>query len=199
MQRGRSRISLSAIARAPQSNRWGGRAYTDLDDMLERESPDAVWVCVTPDRHASLETTLIARRRAVLRRKAAGQRPRYRRTHRRRTGGLATRRWRGLQIPRPGHPAAGARDAGERPAAARHRRLARRDAGARTGGGTNGAAAARSSSRRRTWSISPGCCWASHGCWRRLRCIARETPIRIGARPRSPPRCWSLATVCPRR
>jgi predicted dehydrogenase len=55
-------VSASLDRASVQAVRWGGRAYTDLGEMLEREFPDAVWVCVTPDRHANVETTLIAHR-----------------------------------------------------------------------------------------------------------------------------------------
>ena len=53
-------VSASAARAEAQAERWGGRAYTDVSEMLECESPDAVWVCVTPDRHGSLEAALIA-------------------------------------------------------------------------------------------------------------------------------------------
>jgi predicted dehydrogenase len=54
-------VSASAERARAQAECWGGRAFTDVDEMLERASPEAVWVCVTPDRHGSLETVLIAR------------------------------------------------------------------------------------------------------------------------------------------
>jgi predicted dehydrogenase len=44
-----------------QAGRWGGRPYTDLAELLERELPEAVWVCVTPDRHGPVEELLIDR------------------------------------------------------------------------------------------------------------------------------------------
>jgi predicted dehydrogenase len=53
-------VSASRERAQAQSNRWGGRAYEDIEQLLEREKPDAVWVCVTPDRHGSIETKLIA-------------------------------------------------------------------------------------------------------------------------------------------
>lgn len=44
-----------------QATRWGGRAYLDLPELLEREQPRAVWLCLTPDRHGPPEETLIER------------------------------------------------------------------------------------------------------------------------------------------
>jgi predicted dehydrogenase len=44
-----------------QAAQWGGKAFTELEHMLDSERPDAVWVCVTPDRHGQLEDALIAR------------------------------------------------------------------------------------------------------------------------------------------
>ncbi|GAC1313903.1 MAG: hypothetical protein NVSMB2_02610 [Chloroflexota bacterium] len=50
------------LARADaQATQWGGKAYTELQHMLDSDHPDAVWVCVTPDRHGPLEAALIAR------------------------------------------------------------------------------------------------------------------------------------------
>jgi len=44
-----------------QARQWGGRGYSQLDYLLDSERPQAVWVCVTPDRHGLLEETLIER------------------------------------------------------------------------------------------------------------------------------------------
>ena len=44
-----------------QAAEWGGAAFSDVVDLLERARPDAVWVCVTPDRHGALEDALIER------------------------------------------------------------------------------------------------------------------------------------------
>ena len=41
-----------------QASRWGGRGYTDLAVMLDRERPEAVWLCVTPERHGPAEAAL---------------------------------------------------------------------------------------------------------------------------------------------
>ncbi len=46
---------------AQAAQRWGGRAYTDYREMLDRESPDAVWICVPPGAHGHIERELIAR------------------------------------------------------------------------------------------------------------------------------------------
>jgi predicted dehydrogenase len=55
-------VSASAERASAQAERWGGRAFTDAGEMVERESPDAVFVCVTPERHGGLETALIVRK-----------------------------------------------------------------------------------------------------------------------------------------
>jgi myo-inositol 2-dehydrogenase / D-chiro-inositol 1-dehydrogenase len=44
-----------------QACRWGGRAHTSVEQMLDRERPDAVWLCVTPDRHGVPEVAMIER------------------------------------------------------------------------------------------------------------------------------------------
>jgi predicted dehydrogenase len=54
-------VSASIERAQAQALRWGGQPYDALEHMLERERPDAVWVCVTPDRHGQIEETLIAR------------------------------------------------------------------------------------------------------------------------------------------
>jgi predicted dehydrogenase len=55
-------VSAFADRARAQSERWGGQPYQDLSEMLDRERPDAVWVCVTPDRHGAIEATLITHR-----------------------------------------------------------------------------------------------------------------------------------------
>jgi myo-inositol 2-dehydrogenase / D-chiro-inositol 1-dehydrogenase len=54
-------VSTSLERARSQAVRWGGQAYDNVARMLECERPDAVWVCVTPDRHGPIEETLIAR------------------------------------------------------------------------------------------------------------------------------------------
>jgi predicted dehydrogenase len=44
------------------ARRWGGRAYTDHRELLDRERPDAVWVCIPPGAHGAIERDLIERR-----------------------------------------------------------------------------------------------------------------------------------------
>jgi len=51
------RLDAAAIA----TQRFGGRPYDDLEAMLDRERPDAVWVCVPPGRHGALELALVER------------------------------------------------------------------------------------------------------------------------------------------
>ncbi len=46
---------------AEAARKWGGRAYTDYLEMLNREGPDAVWICVPPGAHGPIERELIAR------------------------------------------------------------------------------------------------------------------------------------------
>ena len=41
---------------------WGGRPYGGRQEMLDREAPDAVWVCVPPAFHGEIERDLIERR-----------------------------------------------------------------------------------------------------------------------------------------
>jgi myo-inositol 2-dehydrogenase / D-chiro-inositol 1-dehydrogenase len=41
--------------------RWGGRPYTDLGAMLERERPEVVYVCLPPDRAAAACELLVER------------------------------------------------------------------------------------------------------------------------------------------
>jgi myo-inositol 2-dehydrogenase/D-chiro-inositol 1-dehydrogenase len=52
-------VSADPSRAEAQAAQWGGRAFTTADELLERERPDAVWVCVTPDRHGPLEHALI--------------------------------------------------------------------------------------------------------------------------------------------
>jgi predicted dehydrogenase len=44
-----------------QAAEFGGRAFANELDLLDDEAPEAVWVCVTPDRHGALEHALIDR------------------------------------------------------------------------------------------------------------------------------------------
>jgi predicted dehydrogenase len=52
-------VSESVSRAEEQAAQWGGRAFSQLSEVLQVESPDAVWVCVTPDRHGALELELI--------------------------------------------------------------------------------------------------------------------------------------------
>jgi predicted dehydrogenase len=54
---------LSAVPEraAAQAARWGGRPYTDLQHLLDQAHPEAVWICLTPDRHGAPEEALIER------------------------------------------------------------------------------------------------------------------------------------------
>jgi len=49
-------------ARADQAVRtYGGKAYTDYQQMLDAEKPDAVYICVPPHAHVGQEEELVAR------------------------------------------------------------------------------------------------------------------------------------------
>jgi predicted dehydrogenase len=50
------------VAKAERNARlFGGRAYTDLDRMLEAEQPDAVMICIGPRQHAELAPKVLRR------------------------------------------------------------------------------------------------------------------------------------------
>lgn len=55
-------VSHSPARAAAQAVQWGGQPFTGVDELLDRQRLDAVWVCVTPDRHGPLERELIQRR-----------------------------------------------------------------------------------------------------------------------------------------
>jgi len=42
------------------AEKWGGRPYTRLEDVLLHESLDAAWVCVPPNAHGAIEAALMA-------------------------------------------------------------------------------------------------------------------------------------------
>ena len=48
-------------AAADAARRFGGRPYTNLEAMLDRERPEAAWICLPPDQHGALELELIDR------------------------------------------------------------------------------------------------------------------------------------------
>jgi myo-inositol 2-dehydrogenase/D-chiro-inositol 1-dehydrogenase len=52
-------VSESATRAREQAERWGGRAFSHVLDLVQAEQPDAAWVCVTPDRHGPLELALV--------------------------------------------------------------------------------------------------------------------------------------------
>jgi myo-inositol 2-dehydrogenase / D-chiro-inositol 1-dehydrogenase len=54
-------LSTAPARASAQAARWGGRAYSDLLELLDRERPEAAWVCVTPDRHGQVEEALVER------------------------------------------------------------------------------------------------------------------------------------------
>jgi predicted dehydrogenase len=52
-------VSGDAARAVAQAAHWGGAAFARVEDLLEAQRPDAVWICVTPDRHGPLEAALI--------------------------------------------------------------------------------------------------------------------------------------------
>ncbi len=48
-------------AAADAARRFGGRPYTDLEAMLDREQPEAAWICLPPDQHGAVELALVER------------------------------------------------------------------------------------------------------------------------------------------
>src|SRR5439155_537865 len=54
-------LSNDSTRAAGQADEWGGRGFTRLPDLVNSTQPEAVWVCVTPERHGALELELIAR------------------------------------------------------------------------------------------------------------------------------------------
>jgi len=54
-----SHAPARAVAQAAQ---WGGEPFTSIEELLDRQRPEVVWVCVTPDRHGALERELVRRR-----------------------------------------------------------------------------------------------------------------------------------------
>jgi predicted dehydrogenase len=48
-------------ATADAARRFGGRPYTSLEALLDRERPEAAWICLPPDQHGALELALIER------------------------------------------------------------------------------------------------------------------------------------------
>jgi myo-inositol 2-dehydrogenase / D-chiro-inositol 1-dehydrogenase len=54
-------LSSDARRAEAQAAEWGGAAFFDIAPLLDTARPDAVWLCVTPDRHGPLEQALIER------------------------------------------------------------------------------------------------------------------------------------------
>ncbi len=55
-------VSADPARAQQQVTTYGGRAYDAVATMLDAERPEAVWLCVTPDRHGPAERALIERR-----------------------------------------------------------------------------------------------------------------------------------------
>lgn len=54
-------VSRTPEAAAATAETWGGRAYDDLDAMLDDARPDVVYVCVPPHRSVAFGERLVAR------------------------------------------------------------------------------------------------------------------------------------------
>jgi myo-inositol 2-dehydrogenase/D-chiro-inositol 1-dehydrogenase len=54
-------VSHTPARAAAQAVQWGGQPFTTVLELLDRQRPDAVWVCVTPDGHGLTERELIQR------------------------------------------------------------------------------------------------------------------------------------------
>jgi len=52
---------LRADAAERNARRFGGTPYTDFDEMLDREQPDGVIICIGPEQHAELALRMIER------------------------------------------------------------------------------------------------------------------------------------------
>jgi predicted dehydrogenase len=52
-------VSLDPDRAAAQAAQWGGAGFGTVDDVIKTCQPEAVWICVTPDRHGPLELALI--------------------------------------------------------------------------------------------------------------------------------------------
>ncbi|HEV7664450.1 MAG TPA: Gfo/Idh/MocA family oxidoreductase, partial [Chloroflexota bacterium] len=52
-------VSADPERATAQARRWGGRAFASMPVLLADAAPEAVWLCVTPDRHGSIELALI--------------------------------------------------------------------------------------------------------------------------------------------
>jgi predicted dehydrogenase len=46
---------------ATNARRFGGRVYTDVEEMLDREAPDGVMICIGPEQHAQLASLVLRR------------------------------------------------------------------------------------------------------------------------------------------
>lgn len=55
-------VSHAPARAAAQAAQWGGEPFTAVEELLDRQRPEVLWVCVTPDRHGPLEQELIERR-----------------------------------------------------------------------------------------------------------------------------------------
>jgi predicted dehydrogenase len=52
-------VSAELVRAQTQARQWGGRGFSSIGALLAEVTPEAVWVCVTPDGHGPLEETLI--------------------------------------------------------------------------------------------------------------------------------------------
>lgn len=52
-------VSTTPASREASAARWGGRAYSSCEELLEREPVDAAWITVPPHAHGPIERCLI--------------------------------------------------------------------------------------------------------------------------------------------
>jgi myo-inositol 2-dehydrogenase/D-chiro-inositol 1-dehydrogenase len=53
-------VSPDPVRAQTAAEKWGGRSYTRLEELLTHEALDAAWVCVPPYAHGGIEAALIA-------------------------------------------------------------------------------------------------------------------------------------------
>ncbi|MCC6803326.1 MAG: Gfo/Idh/MocA family oxidoreductase [Anaerolineae bacterium] len=54
-------VGISSEGVQAATTKWGGRAYQSIDQLVKKEAVDAVWVCVPPGEHGSIEFALLER------------------------------------------------------------------------------------------------------------------------------------------
>jgi predicted dehydrogenase len=52
-------LDVAPDAAAQAAQKWGGKPYADIDEMLEDARPQAVWICVPPFAHGAVESACL--------------------------------------------------------------------------------------------------------------------------------------------